>query len=487
MVELQIPAIDLSVTRQMVVVFAWAIALLVADLWVPAGSKRITGYLALAGVVVAAAVGVPQWGVERSTFADMVRLDNYALSFNWLFLAIAAITILISLDYLPRQGIERGEYYVLILIATGGMMVLAQGTDLITLFLGLELLSITLYVLAGFAYPRLASAEAAMKYLIIGAFAAGFLVFGIALSYGAAGSSNLAAIDAFLRGQAAGAEQLALAMIGAGLVIVGFGYKIAMAPFHMWTPDVYEGSPTPVAALMSVGTKAAGFAALTRFLLVALPSERELWVPVLAALAAVTMIVGNLLALSQRNVKRMLAYSSIGHAGYVLTGVLAGSRSGVEGMLFYLLAYALTNLAAFAVLVALEQRGEAAWDLDGFNGLGQRAPWLAVAMAVAMLSLAGIPPTAGFFGKLYVFSAAWGAGLGWLVLVGVLTSAIAAFFYLRIIVRMFTAEPERAVEPSRDRGLQAGLVLATVGVVVFGLLPALIVNLVQQAPLLAGQ
>ncbi|MBS1968553.1 MAG: NADH-quinone oxidoreductase subunit N [Chloroflexi bacterium SZAS-1] len=483
MPDIQIPSIDLGVSLQLLIIFGGAMVLLLADLFSGEGNKRIVGYIALLFVVGAAAAGVPYWDAPRSTFNGMLVLDNFALTLNWIFLLSTAITILISLEYLPRQGIERGEYYALLLFALGGMMLLAQGTDLIVLFLGLELLSITLYVLAGFAYPRLSSEEAAMKYLLIGAFAAGFLVFGIALLYGATGTSSLAGIANKL-GSGLAADDVAFMLAGAALVIIGFGYKISMAPFHMWTPDVYEGSPTPVAAFMSVGTKGAGFAALARLLLVALGSQYATWGLILAILAAVTMVIGNVSAVAQTNVKRMLAYSSIGHAGYILMGVLsagspAAANRGIEGFLFYLLAYSLTNLGAFAVLIALEQRGEAAWSLDDFAGLWHRQPFLAIAMALCMFSLAGVPPTAGFWGKFYVFTAAWEAGLQWLAVVGVITSAIAAFFYLRIIVQMFMRDPVREISPSLDRNLMIGVGLAALGVIVFGISPTPVIDLVQ--------
>jgi NADH-quinone oxidoreductase subunit N len=493
MPQISPPSIDYNVILQLLIVFGWATVLLLVDLFVPRDRARITGYLALLGLAVAAAVGVPLWGSNTLTFNNMIALDNYGLSLNWIFLLTAAIAIVISLDYLGRQGIERAEYYSLIMFATGGMMLLAQGTDLIVLFLGLELLSITLYVLAGFAYPRISSEEAAMKYLLIGAFGAGFLVFGIALLYGATGQSYLGAIGQAL-GQGLSGEDTILALAGAALVIVGFGYKISMAPFHMWTPDVYEGSPTPVTAFMSVGSKAAGFAALTRFLVTALAPHYQTWAIIVATLAAITMIVGNVTALAQRNVKRMLAYSSIGHAGYLLLGVLgAGSQEaavsarGVQGLLFYLLAYALTNLGAFAVLIALEKRGEAAWDLDDLAGLFSRRPYLASAMAVCMFSLAGVPPTAGFWGKFYVFTAAWQAGQQWLAVIGVITSAIAAFFYLRIVVQMFMRDPVREVRPLTERGLAIGIAVAALGVILVGLVPAPVFELIQQSALALGR
>jgi NADH-quinone oxidoreductase subunit N len=487
MPEIQIPPVDLSVILQLLIVFGWATALLLIDLFVPTGRKQITGWLAVAGAIAAAAAGIPLWGSNGRTFGDMIRLDNFALSLNWIFLLVAIISIIISLDYLPRQGIERGEYYVLMLFATGGMMLLGQGTDLIVLFLGLELLSITLYVLAGFAYPRLASEESAMKYLLIGAFAAGFLVFGIALIYGATGTSNLQAIATVLEKQTLSVEDYTYLLAGGALVIVGFGYKIAMAPFHMWTPDVYEGAPTPVTAFMSVGAKGAGFAALTRFLLLAFGSQIAVWGPALAALAAITMIVGNISAIAQTNVKRMLAYSSIGHAGYILLGVLAASSLGLQAFLFYLLAYALTNLGAFAVLIALEREGEAAWSLSDFAGLWGRRSGLALAMALCMFSLAGVPPTVGFVGKFYVFTAAWQAGYQWLTVVAVITSAIAAFFYLRIVVQMFMNEPVREPPTFSDRGLTLGIGLSSIGILLFGILPTPVIEMVQQSVLALGR
>jgi NADH-quinone oxidoreductase subunit N len=486
MEQIIIPPIDFRLLAPLLVVVSWATVLLLVDVFaIPDGRKRITGYLAIGGFVVAALTALPLWNVGGSTFSDMIVLDNYALTLTWIFLLIGALSIAMALDYLPRQGIEQGEFYPLIMFAVAGMILMAQGTDLIVLFLGLETLSITLYILTGFAYPRLTSEEAAMKYLVLGAFAAGFFVYGIALIYGAIGTVNLNGMADYLARQTLAGEDQTLLLIGAGLVLIAFAFKVALVPFHMWTPDVYEGSPTPVAAFMSVGTKGAALAALLR-ILAAMPELEPYWLPVLAALAAATMMIGNLGALVQTNVKRMLAYSSVGHAGYILLGVIVANAFAAQAFLFYLLAYALTNLGAFAVVIALEQRGELDWSLDDFSGLFQRHPMLAVAMAMFMFSLAGVPPTAGFIAKFYVFTAAWEGGLGWLALVGVISSAIAAFFYLRVVVRMFMQEPVRDVELSLNRGLTFNISLAAIATILIGLIPTPIIFLIERSLVAVG-
>ncbi len=491
--EIVLPNVDLSVIAPMVTVFAWATALLLIDLFVSGKDRKMTGYLALAGLAVAAGVTLavaPGAGASRTAFSDMVVLDTFAVTITLIFLLVAALAIAISLNYLSYHDIELGEYYPLVLFATGGMILLGQTTNLILVFLGIELLSITLYILTAFFYPRYTSEEAGMKYLLLGAFAAGFLVYGIALIYGGAGTLDLVRIGTFLSDNlvvgAAFPPGALLVLIGGALVLVGFCFKIALVPFHMWTPDVYEGSPTPVAAFMSVGTKGAAFAALLRILLVALLSFKVYWLPVLGVLAALTMLLGNIAALMQPNVKRMLAYSSIGHAGYIMVGVMTASNHGTESLLFYLLAYALANMGAFAVLISLEQRGEMTWSVDDFAGLWKRYPLLAIAMATFMLSLAGVPPTAGFFAKFFVFAAAWEDGQIFLVFIGVLSSAIAAFFYLRVIIRMFMDEPVREITPILNRGLTITIGLAVVGTLLLGLIPAPLVSLVQNSVIALG-
>jgi NADH-quinone oxidoreductase subunit N len=374
------PEVNWATIGPPLVLVVWAIVLLLADLFI--ANKRSTAYLALLGLAASAAVALPYWGGQPiSSFANMARIDDTAIVIDWILLLITAITILFSIDYLKRQSIEMGEYYPLLLFTTAAMMTMAHGSNLIVLFLSLEWVSIGLYVLAGFAYPRIRSEEAAMKYLLYGAFAAGFLVYGIALVYGVTGTADLEQIASTIQSQGLGTSPILL--VGIGLLIVGFGYKISMVPFHMWTPDVYEGSPTPVSAYMSTATKAAGFAALLRIVQLALPGLIEVWQLPLAVLAALTMVIGNVTAVVQNNIKRMLAYSAIAHAGFILCALVAIQIPGaVQSFLYYILAYSLTNLGAFAVVIALEQAGEERFDIADLAGIGWRQPLLGATMAI---------------------------------------------------------------------------------------------------------
>lgn len=496
---MEFPVPDLTLITPVIVVFGWASLLLLIDVFfIPEGNKQITGFLALAGLVVALITAILLWGTPTSTtFCSlegnecMIVLDSLALLFSWIFLIAAILTIAVSLQYLSRHGMEQGEFYPLILFGTGALMLMVQSTNLILIFLVVELLSITLYILTGFGYPRLPSEEAAMKYLILGAFAAGFFVYGIALVYGATGTVDLSSIGSATIAETVDSPVLLAA--GSALILISLAFKIGLVPFHMWTPDVYEGAPTPVTAFMSVGTKAAASAVLLRLLTMSFPTLDTYWIPVLGGLAILTMIVGNIGAIAQTNVKRMLAYSSVGHAGYLLLGVMAAAHSdtvishlGVQAFIFYLVAYTLTNLGAFGVLIALEERGESAWHLNDFSGLWHRQPLLAIAMAVFMISLAGVPTTAGFIGKFFVFMAAWEANLGLLAVVGVLASAVAAFFYLRVVVRMFMHDTVREIPPMADNGVRLTVAIAMVATVVFGILPSPILSLTQQTIALAG-
>ena len=476
---MELPTLVWSAISAPLVLILWATALVIIDLFI--ANKRTTAYLALGGLLVSGLVLIPSWDrLPTTAFANMVVLDNTAILIHVTLILITAVTILFSIDYNQRQGIERGEYYVLLLFCTAAMMFMAQGRNLIVLFLALEWLSIGLYVLAGFAYPRIRSGEAAMKYLLYGSFAAGFLIYGIALIYGATGTADLGGVaTALVNTPELRTDPLLLA--GAVLVLIGFGYKISMVPFHMWTPDVYEGSPTPVAGYMSAATKAAGFAALMRVLQFAFPLEvLPQWQLALAILAALTMIVGNVVAVAQTNIKRMLAYSSIAHAGFILVGLVANNEAGLQGFLYYLLAYGLTNLGAFAVVIALENAGEERFDLQDLHGLGWRQPVLGAAMTVFMLSLAGVPPLAGFFAKFLVFTAAYRANYWWLALIGLITSVISAFYYLRIVVNMYMREREVPARTFTTRPLLIAVAAAAILIFFQGVLAAPVLNIVPQ-------
>jgi NADH-quinone oxidoreductase subunit N len=450
MAQIALPGIEFMVILQILIIFVSATALLLIDLFIPASQKRITAMLALAATVAALIAG--PFSQSGTTMANAVAFGPSTLIVNSIILFATAISILFASDAMQKQGIERGETYVLMLLATGGMLLLAQGASLVTLFMGLELLSIALYVLTAIAYPRIASEEAGLKYLIIGAFGAGFLVFGIAFTFGATGSLVLSEIAA--RIPSSGIER-GLFFSGIGLMLVGFGYKVSLVPFHMWTPDVYQGAPTPITAFMSVGSKVAGFIAIIA----------------LMGLAVLTMLGGSIVAINQTSLKRMLAYSSISHAGFVLLGVIGSTEaSGLRAPIFYLAAYTLTNLAAFGVIMSLEGSDERDLTIADLRGLWSRNPWLTGIMSLALLSLAGVPPTVGFLGKFLVLSAVWQAGYGWLALVAALASAFAAFFYLRTLLSMFsgTTDVPRAITSTRST---VALLIVAVGIVAVGLMP----------------
>jgi NADH-quinone oxidoreductase subunit N len=386
-----------------------------------------------------AAASVLQVGdARRSLFGGMFVHDGFTAFFTLLFCGIALVSVLISWDYVKRLRLPAAEYYALLLSATLGMVVMAASNDLITVFLGLELMSLALYVMVGSRRGQLESNEAALKYFLLGAFASGFLLYGIALIYGATGSTNLRAITAFMSDSPLGDSPLFL--VGTLLLLVGFGFKVAAVPFHMWTPDAYEGAPTSVTAFMSAGAKAAGFAALLRVAGTALSATEVDWRPILTGLAILTMTVGNVSALLQNNVKRMLAYSSIAHAGYVLVALAAGGSAGASSAVFYLAVYSFMNLGAFGILALLGRGQDERVLVSDLAGLGFRQPLLGLAMSVFMVSLGGIPPTAGFMGKVYVFGSALEAGLVPLVVVGVLNSVVSVFYYLRITVAMYMSE-----------------------------------------------
>ena len=470
--EISIPSFDWLVLAPELVVLVTAFLVMVVDLLLPKEHKSRLAWLGLVGVLAAGAVSYYVWDGSEPVLHNMLAADGYALFLNLVILIAAGLAILFSMDYARRTGLAQGEYYTLLLLSTAGMMLMVGAVNLMTIFLALEILSIALYVLVGLNRAERRSGEAALKYFLLGAFASGFLLYGMALVYGQAGTTALSGIRDHVL--ALGEFPLLLS-VGLGLMIAGFGFKVALVPFQMWTPDVYEGAPTSVTAFMSVGAKVAGFAALGRVALYAFGALRLDWVWVLAVLSALTMTVGNLAALRQTNLKRLLAYSSIAHAGYILVGVAAGSEAGASGVLFYLFAYAFMNVAAFAVLIA---GGET---LDELTELAARKPGLAVAMTIFLLSLAGVPPLAGFLGKLYLFSAAVQADLTWLAALGVVNSVISAYYYLRVVVAMWMREGETVETTPVCPALQVGVGLAALATVLLGLWPGPIMELARVA------
>jgi len=451
------------------------LVLILDPLMVPERRDRLP-ILSLAGVVAAAAILLLGRGRPEIAFGGMLAADGFAFFCNLIFLLVAALTLLVSIAYIRKTGLEHGEYSALLLFGTLGMMIMASSLDLMTIFLGLETLSISLYILAGFLREQLKSNESALKYLLLGAFASGFLLYGIALVYGATGTINLVRVAQVLAMGQVGSPMLL--SVGMSLLLVGFGFKVAAVPFHMWAPDVYEGAPTSVTAFMIAGTKAAAFAAFLRILMTGLPALQPDWSRALWILAVLTMTVGNVVAIAQTNIKRMLAYSSIAHAGYLLVALVTGTKLGSGSILFYLVAYACMTLGAFATIVALARRDDERLTIDEYAGLGLTRPVLGAAMALFMFSLAGVPPTAGFMGKLYIFGAAVQANHVGLAVIGVLNSVISAYYYLRITVVMYMSPGTS--EPIPDRlapALSLALAIAAAGTLLLGLFPSRVLEL----------
>jgi NADH-quinone oxidoreductase subunit N len=472
---------DLLTILPLLVVIGWACILLLVDLFIPRQQKGWTAGLAALGMFVSMVTAIARYGNASQAFSGMVIEDGFSVFMNILALASGLIGVALAYDYLKRMNIERGEYYTLMMFSISGVMLMAMAGDLIVVFLALELLSLPLYVMAGIARPQSSSEEAALKYFLLGAFSTGFMVYGIALVFGATGSTSLSAIAA---AAGSGSANLALMSVGAGLVLIGLGFKVAAVPFHMWTPDVYQGAPSAVTAFMAVSGKVGGFAALLRVFTLAFPAIADQMMPVFWVLAALTMILGNVLAIVQSNVKRLLAYSSIAHAGYILMMlVLIGQKDlagrAVAAALFYLMAYAFTNFGAWAVVIALEQAEGRGLEIEDYAGLARKYPWLAAAMLVFMLSFTGVPPTLGFLGKFYLFSAVIQGGFVWLAIIGVLTSLISAYYYLRIVMVMYMQEGEP--QARREPWLMATTALAAAGTLVLGLASAPLFNWATQA------
>lgn len=481
---------DFMIILPVAVVVAWAVLLLLADLFIPRTRKGITAFLTAFGLAIGLgltlALNGPSGAIQPG-FTNMAVLDGFAVYANVLILGSSLLGVAIAYDYLRRMGIERGEYYVLLMISTAGMMLMVQSYNLLLVFLALELLSIPLYVLSGFARAQSKSEESALKYFLLGSFASAFFLYGTALVYGATGTMSLNGIVAAIQNGAAVNQGLLL--VGVGLLLVGLGFKVSVVPFHMWVPDVYQGAPTPVTTWMAVGVKVAVMGALLRVFIIAFPSLAASMQPVLWGIAALTMIVGNLLAIVQNNIKRLLAYSSVAHVGYLLMPFVAYGNGAITSdviaaTLFYLIGYGLTSFAAWGVVIAVEsqlQGEEHGLDLEDYAGLGRKHPWLGLAMMVAMFSFTGIPPTLGFWGKFYVFQATIEGGAIGLALIGLLTSLFSAYYYLRILVVMYMRPGEPAAR--QDSWLNLVTIGSAVAVVALAFVPGGLLSLAAQAAL----
>ena len=467
-------SIDLIALAPVLVLSVFAMGVLVLDLW--AGkNKTLLMFISLVGLLMTAISAFAKHPLPAFAFTDSYIVDHLSIFFICIFTISSALTILLSFEYNERKGIKAGEYYALILLCTVGMIILASSTDLIMIFLGIEIVSICLYVLAGFRRDDPVSNEAALKYFLLGAFATGFLLYGMTLIYGSTGSTNLFKIAGFIKTE--GAQSNPLILMGIVLLVIGFGFKVAAVPFHMWAPDVYQGSPTPVTAFMAVGPKAAAFAAFFRVFTEAIPDMSLSWEILLCIIAVLSMFVGNLGAIMQTNIKRMLAFSSISHAGYLLIAVIAKSSLAGSGLLFYMLAYAFTTFGAFGIIILLGKKEEENLELENYSGLAYKHPILALSMTVFLLSLGGLPPFAGFVAKFYIFSAAIEEGFVILVVIAVLNSAISFYYYLKVVVYMYMKEPESEFQISLTPMTLFVVIVGIIGTVELGIFPDPIIAL----------
>jgi len=467
---MSIPEINWNSIGPELILIATAALVMFFDLLLKREQKDSLGYFTVIGMVLAFIFELGGGSGEGKAFGGMIITDNFTQFVNVLILGVAILVTLMSIQALREGDMDIGGYHTLVLFSTVGMLLMVKGIDLIVIFLGLETLSIAIYVLAGYRKWSQQSSEAAFKYFLLGAFASAFFLYGIALLYGATGNTQIEKISSYISAKGLFANPLLL--LGIGLLLVGLGFKLALVPFHSWTPDVYEGAPTAITAFMAVGVKAAAFAAFVRVFGDALLSLEVQWKDVLWVIAVITMTIGNVVALSQTNIKRMLAYSSIAHAGYILVGIIAGGTLGWSAVLYYLVAYAFMNLGAFGVVLFYGQKGEANVEIVDYSGAGFKYPFLGVAMAIFLFSLAGIPPLAGFMGKFYIFSAAIKSGYIWLTIIGVMNSLISVFYYFRVTVIMYMKEPIKDVALEYTFPITMVLIIALAGTVQMGIAPS---------------
>lgn len=460
----------------LLIVFA-ALLTLLLEVYIKKEDKNYLAFLSILFLIICGIFSILFWNKEFSYFNGTLILDKFALFFSFIFSVAIAFVILLSMKYISLQNVNYSELYSLLLLALSGMIIMVSSSDILVIFLGLEVLSISSYALAGLKRHDQKSSEAAIKYFLLGSFSSAFFVYGLALIFGVSKSTNISAIINYYKSTS---DINLMAPIGLGLIIIGFGFKIAVVPFHMWTPDVYEGAPTPITAFFSVGPKAVGFAVLLRIFFsywrVAIDSHAIFWL--LWIISVLTMLVGNLIALRQTNLKRILAYSSIAHAGYIMVAILSKDNSS---LLFYLTAYLFMNIGAFAAVIALSKKDTEYLELEDYAGVGYKYPWIGATFSIFLLSLAGFPPTAGFLAKFYVFSAAVREGLLPLVIIGVLASLISVFYYLRIIVFMYMKEPVQEISIAIENPpLYLVLFLCFYGVLQLGIFPGNILVIIRE-------
>jgi len=465
---------DIAPVVPEIVMACLALVVMMMDLLI-----RRKGITALFSIITAVVVGFTLMNSSGPAFSGMFISDGYSFFFKLIFLISLVLSVLISIKYIKIEKVDFGEYYSLMLFSTLGMMIMASAGDIIVLFLGLELMALSVYVLAGFLRHETKSNEASLKYFLLGAFASAFLLYGTSMIYGLTGTTNLKAIAQFLA--AKGGSHDPAIMLSVMLFLAAFGFKVAAAPFHMWAPDVYEGAPTSITAFMSVGPKAAGFAVFGRVFFLAFGDLQVDWAGVVVPIAILTMAVGNIIAISQMNIKRMLAYSSIAHAGYALIGIVVGGPNGIASMMNYLFIYAFMNIGAFAIVIMLRTEGFKGETISDYEGLAKCHPLAAALMLIFMFSLTGIPPTAGFVGKFYLFMAAVNAGYTWLAIVAVVFSAISAYFYLRIVMLMYMKEPKAEIALSTSASTGLALAVTAVAVILIGVFPSGIIEMARAA------
>ena len=470
------PEIDLVSLAPVLVLSVFTMLVLLMDLFIGKNKSGLV-FISLTGLLLTAVSSFAKTDWPVRSFGGSYVVDHMSVFFTMVFCISSALAILISVEYNRREKIRVGEYYSLILFCTVGMIILASSTDLIMIFLGIEIVSLCLYVLAGIRRGDVRSSEAALKYFLLGAFATGFLLYGMALLYGTTGTTKLAGIA-----EAIGSGQMSsqpLVLMGMVLLVLGFGFKVAAVPFHMWTPDVYQGAPTPVTAFMAVGPKAAAFAAFFRVFTEAMPELASSWDMILSIIAVITMFVGNLGAIVQTNIKRLLAYSSISHAGYLLIAIIARNSLGGSALVFYMLVYTFMIFGAFGIVILIGREGKENLELEDYSGLGFQSPLLALSMSIFLLSLGGLPPLAGFIAKFYIFQAALNEGYVILVVLAVLNSAISFYYYLRVIVYMYMKEPQGEFQITLTPITLLVIVISVLVTVELGLFPGPVLSLAQ--------